>query len=210
MPKNRIRKAAFELLRSRPRAVALQILFQDDLQSGLPPAVVESQLLDRLRPQEFLQFARDELLEEDSDDPIQFDEQGLAAFGREELNAAALELNVGFTADELRRMGREEVAQLIQRNALDFARSLVQGVQAQRAELDQQIEKAAENWSLTRMAATDRNVLRLGAFELLHSVTPDRVAIDEAVELAKRFGTAQSGAFVNGILDRLLREKKQA
>jgi len=56
------------------------------------------------------------------------------------------------------------------------------------------------------MPPTDRNVLRLGAYEILHSGTPDRVAIDEAIELAKRFGTAQSAAFVNGILDRLMRE----
>ena len=54
------------------------------------------------------------------------------------------------------------------------------------------------------MAATDRNVLRLGAYEILHTDTPARVAINEAVELAKRFGTAQSPQFVNGILDRFL------
>ena len=54
------------------------------------------------------------------------------------------------------------------------------------------------------MATTDRNVLRLGAFEILYADTPDRVAINEAVELAKRFGTAQSAQFVNGILDRFL------
>jgi len=54
------------------------------------------------------------------------------------------------------------------------------------------------------MAATDRNVLRLGAYEILYTETPDRVAIDEAVELAKRFGIAHSGQFVNGILDKFL------
>ena len=59
------------------------------------------------------------------------------------------------------------------------------------------------------MAATDRNVLRLGAYELLHSDTPARVAIDEAVELAKRFGSAQSAQFVNGILDKVMHEKEE-
>ena len=54
------------------------------------------------------------------------------------------------------------------------------------------------------MAATDRNVLRLAAYEILHGDTPGRVAIDEAVELAKRFGSAQSGPFVNGILDKVM------
>ena len=87
---------------------------------------------------------------------------------------------------------------------VDFARGLVSGARAHRQEMDALIEQAAENWSLKRMAATDRNVLRLAAFEMLHTDTPGRVAIDEAVELAKRFGSAQSAQFVNGILDRLM------
>jgi N utilization substance protein B len=87
---------------------------------------------------------------------------------------------------------------------LEFARSLVAGVRRNRGELDQLLANTADNWSLERMAATDRNVLRLGAFEILHAETPDRVAINEAVELAKRFGARQSAQFVNGILDRLL------
>ena len=86
----------------------------------------------------------------------------------------------------------------------EFARSLVAGVRRNRAELDHVLEQTADNWSLERMAVTDRNVLRLGAFEILYSDTPDRVAINEAVELAKRFGSKQSAQFVNGILDRLL------
>jgi len=91
----------------------------------------------------------------------------------------------------------------------DFARSLVLGVLRNRAELDALLEAKAENWSLSRMAATDRNVLRLGAFEIRYADTPDRVAIDEAVELAKRFGTAQSSQFVNGILDQLLEHQEE-
>src|SRR5262249_3568621 len=70
----------------------------------------------------------------------------------------------------------------------EFALSLVQGVRQQRAELDELLTRTADNWTLERMAATDRNVLRLGAFELLHTETPHAVVIDEAVELAKRFG----------------------
>ncbi len=85
-----------------------------------------------------------------------------------------------------------------------FARSLVAGVRRNRGELDQMLSQTADNWSLERMAATDRNVLRLGAYEILYSDTPDRVAINEAVELAKRFGSKQSAQFVNGILDRFL------
>jgi len=92
---------------------------------------------------------------------------------------------------------------------IELSRSLVSGVRSHCKELDNLIEQAAENWSLKRMAATDRNILRLGAFEILHCDTPDRVAIDEAVELAKRFGSAQSAQFVNGILDRLMHKKDE-
>jgi N utilization substance protein B len=87
---------------------------------------------------------------------------------------------------------------------VEFARELVAGVRRHRAEIDAALERIAANWSLHRMAATDRNVLRLGAYEILHAETPNRVAINEAVELAKRFGSAQSAQFVNGILDRLM------
>ncbi len=89
---------------------------------------------------------------------------------------------------------------------VQFARSLVDGVRRNRGELDALLTGAADHWSLNRMAATDRNVLRLGAFEILYLDTPNRVAINEAVELAKRFGAGQSAHFVNGILDRVLAE----
>ena len=92
---------------------------------------------------------------------------------------------------------------------VEFARSLVDGVRRNRGELDTQLEQIADNWSLSRMATTDRNVLRLGAYEILYSETPERVAINEAVDLAKRFGSAQSFSFVNAILDRLLSLRKK-
>ncbi len=87
---------------------------------------------------------------------------------------------------------------------IEFAGGLVAGVRRNRQELDALLAQTADHWSLERMAATDRNLLRLGAYEILYSDTPGRVAINEAVELAKRFGTRQSAQFVNGILDRLL------
>jgi N utilization substance protein B len=87
---------------------------------------------------------------------------------------------------------------------IEFAAGLVAGVRRKREELDQVLAETADHWSLERMAATDRNVLRLGAFEILYSDTPRNVAINEAVELAKRFGSRQSAQFVNGILDRLV------
>jgi N utilization substance protein B len=85
-----------------------------------------------------------------------------------------------------------------------FSESLIAGVRRNRGELDQVLSQTADHWSLDRMAATDRNVLRLGAYEIIYADTPGRVAINEAVELAKRFGSRQSAQFVNGILDRLL------
>lgn len=87
---------------------------------------------------------------------------------------------------------------------VEFANSLLNGVRRNREELDEALTKHANNWALARMAATDRNVLRLGAFEILYTDTPGRVVINEAVELAKRFGAKQSSQFVNGILDGLL------
>ena len=86
----------------------------------------------------------------------------------------------------------------------EFAWKLFTGVVEYRAQLDARIQDIAANWSLKRMAPTDRNVLRLGAFELLYGEAPPRVAIDEAVELAKKYGSGQSAQFVNGILDRLM------
>jgi N utilization substance protein B len=77
-------------------------------------------------------------------------------------------------------------------------------VLANQADIDRRLTEAAENWRLTRMAVVDRNVLRLGAYELLHMPeTPPNVALDEAIELGRRYGSADSPAFVNGVLDRL-------
>lgn len=132
--------------RSRAREVALQVLFQDDLNPGGNPAVADQFLQARLK----------------SDDLI------------------------------------------------SFGQSLVAGVRRNRAELDELLDRIADNWSLQRMATTDRNVLRLGAYEILYADTPARVAINEAVELAKRFGSAQSAQFVNGILDRFLEKQRDA
>jgi transcription antitermination protein NusB len=129
--------------RSRAREVALQVLFQDDLNPGANPATADAFVRTRLK------------------------------------------------LDEL----------------VEFARSLIAGVRRNRAELDGLLTRTADNWGLERMAATDRNVLRLGAFEILFTDTPNRVAINEAVELAKRFGSSHSAQFVNGILDRFLSEK---
>ena len=85
-----------------------------------------------------------------------------------------------------------------------FARELVAAATERAAEIDELIASASKNWRIERMSRVDRNILRLGACELIafHDV-PVKVVINEAVELAKRFGTAESSAFVNGVLDRI-------
>ena len=80
---------------------------------------------------------------------------------------------------------------------------------ALRDAIDAQLSRLATHWSLPRMAVTDRNVLRLGAFEILYGDTPGRVAVNEAIILAKRYGDKNSQRFVNGILDRLLKDVEE-
>ncbi len=88
-----------------------------------------------------------------------------------------------------------------------FAGRLVHGVEASMESLDASIEKASVNWRLGRMPVVDRNILRIGAWELGNRKDiPVSVSINEAIELAKRFGGAESRAFVNGILDRIAAE----
>ncbi len=90
-----------------------------------------------------------------------------------------------------------------------FCLELFAGVNANRAAIDAAISAAAENWKIGRMLPTDRNLLRLGTYELLHAPAPPPVPVvlNETVEMAKRFGTADSPAFVNGVLDRIARVK---
>jgi N utilization substance protein B len=85
-----------------------------------------------------------------------------------------------------------------------FGRDLLSGVLSNRWEIDKKLGGLATNWSLRRMAAIDRNILRMATYEIWLGPTPGPVAINEAIELAKRYGGRQSGQFVNGILDRVL------
>ncbi|HVH07900.1 MAG TPA: transcription antitermination factor NusB [Myxococcota bacterium] len=90
-----------------------------------------------------------------------------------------------------------------------FARELVHGVVAHQAKLDPLVARHATHWRLDRMAAVDRNVLRLGAYETCYTDTADAIVIDEAVSLARRFGGDASPGFVNGVLDALVREARK-
>ncbi|HVW25248.1 MAG TPA: transcription antitermination factor NusB [Polyangiaceae bacterium] len=85
-----------------------------------------------------------------------------------------------------------------------YADAIVLGVVDDREAVDERIARASEHWRLSRMTRVDRNVLRLATWELVHQpATPRAVILDEAVELAKRFGSEDSGAFVNGVLGRV-------
>jgi N utilization substance protein B len=101
-----------------------------------------------------------------------------------------------FVQDRLREPGLRQ-----------FCLALYAGIVLHLEDIDKRLAAAAENWRVIRMATVDRNVLRLGAYELLFTKdTPAAVAFDEAIELARRYGSADSSSFVNGVLDRLRRE----
>ncbi len=92
----------------------------------------------------------------------------------------------------------------------DFALSLVRGVQKYREEIDRLLSNHLIKWRLERLAAVDRNVLRMAVYELVYSdETPPKVVIDEAIELGKKYGGEESGGFVNAVLDRILKEKTE-
>ena len=127
--------------RSRAREVALQLLFQRDVNPNVPRTAIE-------------QFVRDRLSNPEAE---------------------------------------------------AFCLGLFDGVTQNLVDIDRKLTTASDNWKLQRMAASDRNVLRLGAYEIVYAAqpTPGPVALDEAIELARRYGTGDSGAFVNGVLDKV-------
>jgi N utilization substance protein B len=90
--------------------------------------------------------------------------------------------------------------------AFTYAATLVEGVGAHQTEIDELIARYAEDWTLARMPPIDRTLLRLGVLELVYLDVPAAVTINEAVDLAKQYSTADSGRFVNGILGRIARE----
>jgi transcription antitermination factor NusB len=132
---------------------------------------------------------------------------------RRRTRARELALQFLYTLDVRGDDVRDEIPDFLKasgasRVASRFATDLVDGVRAHRADLDRRIGTAAVNWSLSRMPPVDRNILRLAAFEMLHSAdVPVRVVLNEAIELGKRYSTAQTGAFVNGIVDKLKEQR---
>jgi N utilization substance protein B len=118
-------------------------------------------------------------------------------------------LQLLFERDHNTQPNRQEIEGFVEGRLRDarsrqFCLMLYDGVIAHLGEIDQRLAAAADNWRLPRMATVDRNALRMGAFEVLFCPdTPPKVALDEIIELARRFGSADSPAFVNGVLDRL-------
>ncbi len=93
-----------------------------------------------------------------------------------------------------------------------FAESLVRGVESHLAAVDRRIQERCPNWKIDRLGSVERAVLRLGVYELVFApeTTPPAVAINEAVDLAKFFGSLQAGSFVNGVLDAVARREREA
>jgi transcription antitermination protein NusB len=88
-----------------------------------------------------------------------------------------------------------------------FTMGLFQGVAKHRSAIDQELSRQSTNWTLGRMAVIDRNVLRLGVYEIRYGGTPGPVAITEAIQIASRYGDKNSSSFVNGLLDRILKQQ---
>ncbi len=111
------------------------------------------------------------------------------------------------TSDEIIKRNIKEFGPGLEET--DFVRQLVEGVESHLVQLDKIIEKAAPEWPINQINIVDRNVLRIGLFELLYAKkeeVPPKVAINEAIELAKNFGGESSGKFINGVLGTVYKE----
>ena len=109
--------------------------------------------------------------------------------------------------DELVRSYWEELGEPeMDEGAREFATRLVVGALAHLAEIDDRIRSRAEHWRISRMAVVDRNILRMAVYEFLHEPTPRTVAINESLEIARRFSTYEATQFINGILDAIKRD----
>jgi transcription antitermination protein NusB len=111
------------------------------------------------------------------------------------------------TSDEVVRSYWAELGEPdLDDTAREFATRLASGTLANLASLDDRIRSRAEHWRISRMAVVDRNILRLAVYEFLHEPTPRTVAINEALEIARRFSTYEATQFINGILDAIKRD----
>jgi N utilization substance protein B len=125
---------------------------------------------------------------------------------RETALQVLFQLDVAGDASDITNVVRhwaEEFA--VPESSIPFAQELVEGTLAHLEEIDTRLAQLSEGWALTRMAKVDRNLLRLACYEIIFRVEiPGRVTINEALEIAKRYGSDESGKFINGILDRVI------
>ena len=131
---------------------------------------------------------------------------------RKRTHAREVALQLLFQHDLNPAISREDVLRFTREQLPDpeleaMALTLYDGAREKQPDIDARLAHAAENWRLERMAVIDRNVLRLGVHELDREDAPGSVVLNEAIELARRFGSADSPAFVNGVLDRLHKER---
>jgi N utilization substance protein B len=95
------------------------------------------------------------------------------------------------------------------KGAMDFSGRIIRGVEQHREDLDRIIERYSSHWKIGRMAHVDRNILRIAVYELLYcDDIPPKVAINEAIDIGKKYGSEDSGAFINGVLDKVKSEEK--
>lgn len=169
--------------RTRAREIAMQALFQFDLRGqDLSKGAYRDDMGGSIED-----ICRDEMFASDED------EDGDARGG--------VPIEVDPNDPDFGKRRRLTSAE---RDMLEFSVRLVEGTLRNRDEIDQQLQGVTRNWDLRRMAIVDRNVLRMAVYELMFcNDVPPKVAINEAIEIGKKYSTANSGGFVNGILDRI-------
>jgi transcription antitermination protein NusB len=123
-------------------------------------------------------------------------------------------LQVLFQVEYAPQISFESLLSLFQKQidaaSLKYADQIIQGVQKSKEEIDKKIQEASRHWKLDRMGGVDRNILRLSIFEMFYSseLIEPKIAINEAIEIAKIFGSQESAAFVNGLLDQVVRNER--
>lgn len=118
-----------------------------------------------------------------------------------------LALQILFQREFAPQIDIEEFLQLYSDDAdaetKNYAQKIAEGVTENKAQLDQEIQSASRHWKIERMSVVDRTILRMACFEIRNLNLQPKIAIDEAIEIAKKYGNTESGAFVNGILDQI-------
>ena len=120
-----------------------------------------------------------------------------------------MDITKDFSENSLEVFWNSDLFKFYPEEIKEFANKIIRGVIKHKKEIDKEIEKVAINWKIPRMAVVDRNILRAGVFELLYcDDIPPKATINEYIEIAKKYGNTKSSKFVNGILDKIYKNKK--